>query len=145
MSHGKLILIFSVLVILGGAVWFATRREPLPPEPIYDGKHLSVWLTDESFDRLVVNGIGLTDVAVDAVRAIGTNAIPYLLATLESSGSTSNSVMKRHKAATGFRALGSEARPTYPKLVSLALTSPDFGIECDAINALMKAGAQISF
>ena len=87
--------------------------------PIYEGKGLSAWLADESRDRWVVNGIGLTDAAVVAVRAIGPKAIPYLLATLESSGSTSNSIMKRHRAATGFRALGSEAQPAYSKLVGL--------------------------
>jgi HEAT repeat protein len=139
MSNYKLALIVAVLVIVGGALGLELRGGRRPPEPIYAGKRLTVWLANESIDRAMVNGIGLTDEAADAVRAIGTNAIPYLLATLESSGTNAKSIMDRHRAATGFRALGPEAQSAYPTLVGLALNSTDYGVRCDAINALMLA------
>ena len=139
MSKYKLILIVAALSVVTGIFWFAIRRDSLPPEPIYGGKNLSVWLSNESIDRAMVNGIGLTDDAVQAVRAIGTNAIPYLLATLQCPGTNGDSIMKRHRAATGFRALGSEASPAYPKLVSLVLTSPNSFVRDAAINSLMVA------
>ena len=139
MKKKALIYIVTALAVIAGIFWLAMRRESLPREPIYDGKALSVWLSSESIDRAMVNRIGLTDEAVQAVRAIGTNAIPYLLATLQCPGTNADAIMKRHRAATGFRALGSEASPAYPKLVGLALTSPNSFVRDEAVNALMKA------
>ncbi|HEX7618845.1 MAG TPA: hypothetical protein VF480_09025, partial [Verrucomicrobiae bacterium] len=136
MLQRKLILIVAVLVVLGGAVWLATHREPIPHEPIYHGKAISVWLDDQNF---IGGSIVLADASVRAVQAIGTKAIPYLLASLECSGSQTNSAIKRHQAIYGFRALGREARPAIPKIVNLVLTSSDFGIHYDAINALAEA------
>jgi len=136
MSKYKLIPIIAVLVILVGGVWLATRRVPIPHEPIYQGKAISVWLDDQ---HSIDGRIELADASVRAVQAIGTNAIPYLLATLECSDSQTNGGIKRRQAMYGFRALGMEAQPAVPKIVSLVLTSSDNGIHYDAINALTSA------
>ena len=122
--------------MLGGAVWFAMRRGSPPIDPTFGGKKLSVLLDDRQF---VDGDMELTADSAHAVRALGTDAIPYLFAMLESSGTNSDSSMKRDLAQMGFQTLGEEARPAYPKLVSLALTSPDYWIKYAAINALMKA------
>jgi hypothetical protein len=152
MTRRKLILIVLVILAgLGGAVWMLG-----PIEPRYGGKRLSVWLDDQ---RFVDEGrIELTDESVRAVRAIGSNAIPCLLAMLRCSDSQAKlrlamalgrypslqeripiGATKRRQAVYGFRALGLEARPAIPEIVNLGLTSSDGGTRSDAINALTSA------
>jgi len=72
MGKKRRILIAALLVVLlCGFGWWLLR----PREPSYQGKSLSAWLDDYSRD----DGLSNTD---EAVRHIGTNAIPMLLQML---------------------------------------------------------------
>jgi hypothetical protein len=109
-------------------------------EPSYRGKKLSEWLSD----RVWVEGerVELTKDASDAVRAIGTNAAPLMVAMLR--GTDSNlkysvaRFLERHqirfvhirfkgedhiRAMYGFRVLGEASRPWHPELAEIALHS----------------------
>ena len=110
------------LAALGTAVWLLTPREP-----IHNGKRLRVWLDNQ---RMVDGArIELADESVRAVRAVGSNAIPCLVAMLHSSDSQAKlrlttylqrypflqrripiGATKRRRAMYGFRALGLESR-----------------------------------
>ena len=163
MKRHKLVVFISLVLICGGVVWLAMDHEPLPPEPIYKGRRLSAWIADVHAyeDRL-----GLTEEATLAVRALGTNALPFLIATLKRNDSqfkiqlykflaqhrlnrfqTINDWFlrtrtKRYHAAVGLRALGLGARSAIPEIVSLALNSPDENIRDEAVNALNESGEE---
>ncbi len=117
-----------ILVVVGGAwvVWHA------PTEPVYQGKRLRVWLAGYSGtnrDRQVTD---------EAVRHIGTNAIPTLLKMLRAHDSpleskllfwatryralvihyTNPSVLNDH-AFMAFQALGPEAASAVPELIKI--------------------------
>jgi len=68
-------LVSIFVAVIGGILWTALRE---PREPIYQGKPLSVWL-----ERYVSGGSYVDfrpdSEADEAVRQIGTNAIPLLL------------------------------------------------------------------
>ncbi len=124
-----------VLAALGGVAWalFFTAE----PEPVYQGKRLSAWL------ELYHTQYGMPDQdkvrhADDAVRHIGTNAIPTLLRMLRLRDSASTLklmalVQKQHFvkihfvpasqrnewAARGFYVLGNTAREALPALLAI--------------------------
>jgi hypothetical protein len=102
----------------------------------------------------------LTDEAVAAVRALGPEAVPTLLAWLRASDSSLRRNAKvvlewrlklplqvptnqanRMRAMYGFRALGPAAKPAFPEIVAIALNSPDEWLRADAINALTDSDA----
>ncbi len=138
------------------AVWLS--RPAGPPEPVYQGKALSAWLDDR---RATPQGpVLLSNEAVAAVRAIGPEAVPTLLAWLRASDSSFSrnakillewrlklplrvptNQEKRMRAMYGFRALGSAASSAFPELVAIALYSPDDWQRGDAINALTDSDA----
>ena len=140
-----------------GSWWF---RSGDPPEPVYGGKTLGAWLDDR---RSTPQGpVVLSDEAAAAVRAMGPEAVPTLLAWLRASDpmiSRNAKVLlewrlklpvrvptnqdKRMRAMYGFRALGPVARPAFPALVALALNSPDEWQRVDAINALTDSNADV--
>jgi HEAT repeat protein len=145
----------AVLAVASLGVWMARPGEP--PEPVYQGKTLGAWLDDR---RATPEGpVLLTDEAAAAVRAIGPQAIPTLLAWIRtpdwSVGQHATLVMgrlgvpargltnqdKRMRAMYGFRALGPAARPAFPDLVDIALHSPDEWQRIDAGNALTESDA----
>ena len=75
-----------LLVPLGIAVFLvlAFALTNTPTEPAYKGKRLREWLADWRFNG---GRIVLSEPSVQAVRAIGTNALPHLWAMLRSSNS----------------------------------------------------------
>jgi len=78
-THQRRILTVTLLIAAVGAlVWFLIRPDP---EPTYQGKPLSYWL--DGF----VSGNPSPDKATEAVRQIGTNAIPTLLCLLRAEDS----------------------------------------------------------
>jgi hypothetical protein len=96
--------------------WLLTAKGE---EPRYHGCPLKQWLENgvyamsasESFDRLTSRHLA----SENATRAIGTNAIPWLLAWL-----LSESGYDALDARRGFRFLGRNAQPALPALVELA-------------------------
>ncbi len=128
-------------IALGPVIWLSLR----PHEPVYDRRTLSQWLTE--YDGYDANGVPRVhqgpdkDVRVlqadEAVRQIGTNAIPTLLrliSTHETLGDQALAwfarqriVKVRHKgsyelideALSGFDALGSNGGPAVPALITI--------------------------
>lgn len=107
-----------------------------PPkhDPIYNGKRLTVWLENYSLDATDAE----SRAADEAVRHLGTNAIPTLLRLLRASDSPVKVrflalLRKQHlfqigyprasllngRAAWGFRALGPDAEPAVPALMKI--------------------------
>jgi len=127
------------LVALTALVLFASTREPR-----YHGRALSQWLAIES-DSLFVKTVGNVE-AEDAVRHIGTNALPYLVRWLDAENCWRTKLhdgiqrwprplqphflmqslqhCQRHEhAVAGFFVLRSEAAPVIPQLQRLARKS----------------------
>ncbi len=110
------------------------------PEPSYNGRLLSDWLADQ-YASSGVTVVGAPDPPREAIRAMGTNAIPTLLKWIsyewspsEQSRETGEAAPRwhRHTLSTeeradstpgGFAALGAVARPAIPELTRLARTS----------------------
>src|SRR5579863_6996808 len=134
MKKSKRILPASLVVAaLGGFFWLTWRV--YEPEPVYQGKTLSAWLEDCDKSRWV--GTEWQE-ANEAVRHIGTKAIPTLLDKLRRKDSPLSlkllALARRqpfitihhvpapalnHKAAVGFEALGSAAQAAVPDLIKI--------------------------
>ena len=68
----RIVLGILLIAVLGGLFWQATRQR----EPVYKGRRLSVWM------KYWRNGYdpALQSATREAVRAMGTNTIPYVRA-----------------------------------------------------------------
>ncbi len=129
------LLLLSVLLlgtILGASLWNAGVTD----EPTYGGKKLSVWL-NELAALSYSQGIDPNTAQAVAVRAIGTNAIPWLLKDLKKGAGIFecrfNQVLQKQnfikyrfpaekrslRAFRGFYALGPLAEPVIPDLLKL--------------------------
>lgn len=123
---------FAVLLfaILAGTIVAILHR----PEPVYRGQTLSYWLQQYNELGDVVR-VGPAD---DAIRAFGTNSLPYLLSDLQRSESATERMISRFcsrhpwyklpfycedhysgPALMAFKTLRSEASPILPELANL--------------------------
>jgi len=75
MKRSRAIALVVLLVAIAVAAFFALRSH----EPEYQGKRLSQWL--EEYDR--IGAMEKTGPASEAIRAMGTNALPYLFAYIK--------------------------------------------------------------
>jgi HEAT repeat protein len=136
-----------------GAIWFILGGYASPGEPVWQGKKLSQWLVECNSD----NPRDLTASAQKAIRAMGTNILPFLLnmvATTDSSAKMKlrawagkGSIIRklttpthfnfRISAAAGFEALGKEAAPAVPELIKML---NDEQTEYPAVLALSAIG-----
>lgn len=137
-------------------VFLAVTAVVFPREPVYEGRRLSAWLRDLSSGR---NGEASTQLpARQAVKEIGTNALPFLLKMLKSQDpewksqsvawlqdtcdldlSASLAEAQRQRALRGFQALGREAEPAVPELRSLVFGSDNL-VALHAVEALRSIG-----
>jgi HEAT repeat protein len=136
-------LIALALVAIGIVLWLLLERTPA--EPVYQGKELHTWLNDLITGPILQGDYaGPThDAAADAIRHMGTNALPALLADLHTKDSGFKQELieklqkhpflkpyiheadeRRGKAAEAFRVLGPLAKPAIPELV-LILKDPE--------------------
>jgi hypothetical protein len=145
----------AVLAIAAlGAWWWPKSRS----EPVYRGKTLSAWL-DERYEPYP-GSVVLTKEAEGAVRAIGTDAIPWLMNWLRASDSLGNKIAStvvtrlgvplrvpgsyemQTRAAYGLAALGPVAKPVFPEIAMIALNdAQNEGQRVNAINALTNCDA----
>lgn len=129
----RVFLIAAFLVpILVGISFYSLQ----PREPVHAGKPLSYWLAQIESDPKHA------DDAVQATQAVGTNAIPWLLAELEA-GSLwryrvnqfldrqelikfrfSDPNERRNRARLGFFALGANGRTAIPSLIERIQSKP---------------------
>ncbi len=131
-------ILFAVLVlaILGGLAWmvFSPRVEP---EPVYQGKSLSVWL--ENYDPYNTKRSSQQSIATQtAIQTMGTNAIPTMLRMLRTPNLPWKNwlfalAQKQHvikikyvepwrnyeRAAYGLQALGPRAADAVPELLKM--------------------------
>ena len=126
---------------LASVVWLL-----LPPgEPDYEGKKLSAWL-DELQALTQAEQASLRTPQVRAVRAIGTNAIPWLLKEIERHPNGAawrwrvNQVLNKqslisyrvpfpnhqNRAEIGFRALGELGEPAIPVILAFVVKHPHY-------------------
>jgi HEAT repeat protein len=138
---GKLSGISAIVLLItfvAGLSWEATRSR----EPAYQGKTLSTWL--RRFEEAKVNQFHdkvqfekLVGPTQNAVRQMGTNALPTLLRMLQARDSgimslafqlldkrhyrwlPASEIVRREMALDGFDALGTNAAPAVPALVVL--------------------------
>jgi len=124
-----LLLAFAVVTV-ALVVWFVSR----PNEPEYRGKKLSQWI---AICRQGPYEGTVTDEAYEAIRQIGTNAIPYLMRELQASEYPWENLERwliyrwdaklrlptmwerRENARIGFEVLGTRATSAIPALLEL--------------------------
>jgi hypothetical protein len=121
-----LFLFFCLLTVLTNAVG---EEAELKDDPIYNGKALSAWIDELPSPLSRVTHTNRPD--VQAIRAIGTNAIPWLLRQLTASPWTpvetnsAASYIHQNRTRLGFWALGEIGTPAIPSLVNLIEQQPD--------------------
>jgi hypothetical protein len=117
-----------LLAVLCGLAW-AVLRTKEPPEPVYQGKRLGLWLAGYN---------GPSPETDEVVRRLGTNAIPNLLRMLRAKDSKVTAwvvklVRKQHliklgytdafkinaDAARAFDALSADAKEAVPELIKI--------------------------
>jgi HEAT repeat protein len=143
MRKRKYILAAVVVVVISGLMWVALRE---PPEPVYQGKKLSVWLWLDGYTLWSHGNSEETaiilkhDEAVDKViHQIGTNAVPTLFRMLEATDSpvrkfeyyvqehthyrfnfsSPPATAQNIDAAMALGALGSEDKDVIPQLIKI--------------------------
>jgi len=127
----------ALVVLLAGAVALVALHATKPKEPVYQGRTLSQWLDD--YNRMGSknpNGpLSKLEPIDDAIRAMGTNCLPFLLANLLHrqpaiqqafwSLAKRQSVIKfnaygedslENPSLLAFHALGDQALPILPEL-----------------------------
>lgn len=131
-----MIFVASGVVLLAVLVWF--RASQLPPDPVYGGKRLSVWLQTYAPSASTGRGSLEWNKTDDAVRHIGTNCIPMLLHLLREKDSRlelrlmalahRQRLIKTHfvtaadrntQASMAFIVLGDTARDAVPRLMEI--------------------------
>jgi len=119
------------VAILGWLGWKALRS----PEPSYQGRRLSEWLDEYNH----AGGMDKTESISEAIRAMGTNSLPFLLANIKHTYSPLEQtffklVRKQHLVKLPFygkdpyrttsilalSALGSKAAPLFPELLQVS-------------------------
>ena len=134
-KHLRIWLAVLILAAMGGFAWLLLN--PLDSEPVYQGKRLRVWL--QGYQPPKAQHEQAWRQADEAVRQIGTNAIPTLLAMLHRSDSAPwkqkilDLAYKQHFiklnrvaawrqnfwAAIAFGTLGDDAASAVPDLIKL--------------------------
>src|ERR1035437_192656 len=134
----RILLIALLLAVLGGMAWLMSSW---PREPVYQGKPLTYWLERyyPPAPKTPSGGLVFPDPeAVEAIRHIGTNAIPTLLRMTRAHDSTLKRKLialaqKQHfvpirftapwdqnsRARFGFSELGSAASNAVPALIEI--------------------------
>lgn len=132
--------VIAAVVLLAIVSAFLVHALTAVKEPVYQGKRLSAWLNDTHSASDMIGGEVLSPAAEQAIRAIGTNALPYLLKMIRTWDSKfqmfllkfipqsfhfhiSTHMDDRVRAMNGFRTLGTAAQPAFHELAHLILNS----------------------
>lgn len=134
----QILLVFGLVLVVALALC-AILIPPSPPDPIYDGKPLSYWLTRDVVGIEYIAGTGW----VHKSHPVDTNALPFLVNTLNRSdnvfrkfygglwrrspawlknrlpASSTITTNVQVNASNMLRHLGDDARPAIPALVRM--------------------------
>ena len=91
-------------------------------EPVHEGRTVSSWLQDLAIGRFP--DMQKHRAAVEAIRAIGADAVPVLVDRLRVTPDPLDSTQDIH-TLSAFRALGPKAKPAIPDLVALLAPAYD--------------------
>jgi HEAT repeat protein len=139
-AHRNLLAVLLVAVLCALA-WLAFLLAK-PDEPVYQGKKLSAWLPDIDYDQPRAK----REKAGEAVRSMGTNALPFLLQDLDVARGSRlrehliqlarkqsrfklkwRDMNERSREATwAFDALGPAGAPAIPELLKLQESNPGY-------------------
>jgi hypothetical protein len=158
MKMGQIIALLAMVTVVMAVFAAGTAQ---PREPVYGGKRLSQWL--DEYQRGIPKPEYKGDPqmcarAEEAVRKIGTNAMPWLLQELSAKEATQGgelptnftsgeAIGRRWLAATAFNILGPSAKNATPTLIRLLedkqtsyiATSALGGIGVESIPVLTQA------
>lgn len=109
-----LCLAFSLLVSNGPAYG--------AQEPVHEGRTVSSWLQDFAIGRFP--DMEKHRAAVEAIRAIGADAVPVLVERLRVTPDPLDSTQDIH-TLSAFRAIGPKAKPAIPDLIALLAPAYD--------------------
>jgi HEAT repeat protein len=142
-----------LLAMVGGIAWLSLRTDA--EDPVYQGKRLSVWMGSNRYSMAQM----LSPQAEQAIRQLGTNAIPLLLRKLRTKASPFKDKLyaltqKQHvikvsytpawfqhrHGAMGFRVLAADGKSAVPALIELY--SQD-NADIDALGCLSDSLAYI--
>jgi peptidoglycan/xylan/chitin deacetylase (PgdA/CDA1 family) len=145
-------MVLLLLAVLGSGAWFTFRST----EPEYQGKKLGAWLWELEVSPDTISPAWKE--SVQAIRAMGTNALPSLLARLQARDSRlklrtvgwvqdtleldlgdSLAEVQKRRAIAGFRILGRVAEPAIPQLTAL-VSAADTETAASALMALAELG-----
>jgi hypothetical protein len=148
----KVALLLLMVAALGAICW----RLLTDSEPSYQGRLLHVWLAN--FD---LYGRKQPEKAEEALRALGTNALPLLTRMIHAKDPHWKSVFMvlnerqsvihldltearviRYRAVEGYRVLGAEAKPSVPFLILLMTSEPSADVRIDVATALGWIGPE---
>ncbi len=158
-KRNRILLTGLVAVAVAGAItWLAF---PEPPEPVYQGKKLSIWLHPYQAGGMVEDPVDrqIWSDSDEAVRAIGTNAIPFLLQRLRATDSFfSRRLLQlaakqrfikirltpawefRCEAVIAFRVLGASASNAIPEMVDICNHTRSHEVMTHTMEALGNIG-----
>src|ERR1039458_2870658 len=128
----QLLIGLGLLVAVVGFLWFKAPfqqshapvvRLPVVPheQPVYQGKPLSHWVIKAG--EIDLNGVNKD--AIEAIRVIGSNAVPFLLdwmprrETIHQYGNRSSDTPDWGAVEIAWWALGSEGKSAIPVLASI--------------------------
>jgi hypothetical protein len=155
MKPRRLILTLLPVALLGALAWFIFRA---PPEPSYQGKPLRKWLA------LYTQGtiINTNQQADEAVRHLGTNALPTLLQLLQDRDGPlktkfisllqqlhfplplQRATYPNYQAGMAFQALGPDAAIAVPALVQIYRKKISVASQREVLRALGSIGPKAS-
>lgn len=149
-----IVLFISFATLIGGGIWLSST----PSDPVYEGKHFSAWLEELALSPAEKG----SPEALNAVRHIGTNALPCMLNMLATKDSKiKKQIIKlarnqsfvsihwrearfsRAYASMAFDMFGPQAKPAVLGLVHLLKDSDD-DVRRRALEALASIGPSAS-
>lgn len=169
MPKGRILAAAGSLILLAGFCAFFLVPSG-PPEPAYQGKPLSDWITCITLTNgpLVLPTAAQREMAADAMHHIGTNAIPFLIewvsydpwgrrnklrrtlqalparlrrsAFFERLFVDPNKAQRADQAAAALICLGPEASPAFPELGRMLTDADVFGAGSTALHILTEIG-----
>jgi HEAT repeat protein len=149
-----------LVAITGFIAWQVVRSRE--PEPVYQGKRLSVWLEQQYTNHWSAGRDGELDKQTEAaLKRIGTNALPLLLEMLHARDTTLKQVLmrwaakrslvhfnlisadqRRQEAILGYEALGPLACAQVPSLINALINDPSLHVRQAAASALAGIGPE---